>query len=256
MKAYFDLPAPRVFAHRGLALEAPENTLLAFAQAIAIGVHYIETDVNASADGHAIVSHDPDLRRLLARPERIGALTRAELGDIDLGEGQAFPTLAEALHAFPETRFNIDVKDPLAVAPTIRAIVDAKARDRVLVTSFDERRRAAVVAGLPGVATSASARRVALAVAAAKAGSVAGVRRALRGVDCVQIPTRAGRFSTTTPRFIDTLHAAGVEVHHWTINDPDEMTRLLDRGVDGLVTDRADLAVPQARRYSIPSNPL
>jgi len=254
VKAYFDLPAPRILAHRGLAVEAPENTLLAFAHAIAAGARYIETDVHASADGHAIIAHDPDLRRLLGRPERIDGLGREALARLELGEGQGFATLADALDGFPETRFNVDVKDPLAVEPTIRAIRGAKAIDRVLVTSFDERRRAAAVAGLPDVATSASARRFAVALGAAKLGSAAGVRRVLEGIDCVQIPTRAGGLSTTTRRFIDTLHAAGLEIHHWTINDPAEMARLLERGVDGIVTDRADLGIPQADRYIIPAN--
>jgi len=256
VKAYFDPPAPRILAHRGLALEAPENTLLAFAHAIAAGVHYVETDVHASADGHAILSHDPDLRRLLGRPERIADLGRAELARIELGEGQGFATLAEALDGFPEPRFNIDLKDDRAVEPAIRAIREAGATDRVLIASFDEARRSGGVAALPGVATSASSRRVAAALVGAKLGSRALVRRALTGIDCVQIPIRAGGMSTATPRFIDAMHAAGVEIHHWTINDPEQMAMLLARGVDGIITDRADLGIPQANRYTIPAKPL
>ena len=256
MKAYFDAPAPRVLAHRGLALEAPENTMLAFAHAIAAGVHYVETDVHASADGHAVLSHDPDLRRLLGRPERIADLDREALTRIELGEGQGFATLAEALDGFPETRFNIDLKDERAVEPAVRAIRDASAVDRVLIASFDEARRAGAVTALPGVATSASSRRVAGALLGAKIGSTALVRRALAGVDCVQVPVRAARMSTTTPRFIDAMHDAGVEIHHWTINDPAQMRRLLDAGVDGIITDRADLGIPQAGRYIIPAKPL
>ncbi len=255
MKAFFDLPSPRVFAHRGLALEAPENTLLAFAAAIAAGVHYIETDVHASADGVAIISHDPDLQRVAGLPQRVNALTRAELAKVDLGHDQGYASLAEALHGFPETRFNVDVKDPLAVEPTVRAIREARAVDRVLVTSFDERRRAAAVAGLPGVATSASARRFGAALLAGRVGSVAGVRAALRGIDCVQIPVRAAGLSTTAPRFIDVLHEAGVEVHYWTIDDPEAMMRLFEHGADGIMSDRADVSIIQANRYIIiPAN--
>lgn len=256
MKPFFDAPSPRVFAHRGLATEAPENTLLAFAHAIAAGASYIETDVNGSADGSAIVSHDPDLRRLVGRDARIGDLTREELAKIDLGEGQGFPTLAEALHAFPETRFNIDLKDNASVVPAVAAILDARATERVLVTSFDEHRRQRAVEGLPGVATSASRRRFLAALAGTKAGSAGLVRRVLRGIDCVQIPVRAARIPLATSRFIDVLHAAGVEVHYWTINEPEQMTRLLDLGADGIVTDRADLGVPIAGRYIIPANHL
>ena len=91
---YFSPDGPRVLAHRGLALEAPENTLLAFAHALALGVEYLETDVHASADGVAMVAHDPDLSRVLGRPEKVSDLTAAELAALDLGEGQHMPTLA------------------------------------------------------------------------------------------------------------------------------------------------------------------
>lgn len=159
-----------MFAHRGLALDAPENTLLAFAKAIAVGAHYIETDVHASHDGVAVISHDPDLKRVAARPVKVDHLTMAELRRIDLGDGQAFPSLAEALDAFPHTRFNIDVKSKAAVQPTIDAILEAGASDRVLVSSFDERRRKAALRGLPGVVSSASARRFIRALVAGKVG--------------------------------------------------------------------------------------
>lgn len=256
MTRFFDLPRPRVLAHRGLAIAAPENTLLAFAHAVAAGAQYLETDVNASADGVAIVSHDPDLARIAGISARIGDLTAAELGRIDLGQGQGLVPLAEALAAFPESRFNIDVKDPAAVAPTAAAILDAGAVDRVLVSSFSGARRRSVVELLPGVATSASADRFVAALLAGKAGFGPGVRRALRGLDAVQIPERALRLRTTTPRMIRAFHAAGVEVHVWTINSPERMRELFELGVDGVVTDRVDLGIPTASPYIIPGNPL
>lgn len=240
---YLSPVAPRVFAHRGLAVDAPENTLLAFARAVAAGATYIETDVHASSDGVAIIAHDPDLSRVAGQDLRVDQLTRAELEKIDLGHGQRFCTLAQALEAFPGTRFNIDVKSAAAVGPTITAIVAQGAMWRVLVTSFDERRRAAVVRGLPGVASSASAARLLPALIAARLGVAPAVRRALRGLVAVQVPQVAMGIRITTPRVIRMFHAAGVEVHVWTINDPDVMQRLLGLGVDGIVTDRADLAL-------------
>jgi len=236
-----------VLAHRGLALDAPENTLLAFAKAIALGADYVETDVHASADGIAVVAHDPDLVRIAGREGRVDQLTLAELRKIDLGHGQSFCTLAEALDAFPETRFNIDVKSRAAVPGTIDAIVAAGASHRVLVSSFDERRRLAVLRGLPGVVSSASARRFLMALLGAKAGLSPVVRAALRGLAAVQVPEKAIGLRITTARMIARLHAAGVEVHVWTVNDPQRMRELLDLGVDGLVTDRADLALEVVR---------
>ncbi len=244
---YLATPPPRVLAHRGLALEAPENTLLAFAKAMAIGVEFIETDVHESADGVAVVSHDPDLSRVAGRKVRVDQLTAAELRRVDLGEGQGFSTLAEALDAFPDARFNIDLKSAGAVQPAVEAIRSLNASDRVLVTSFSESRRRAAVRGLPGVATSASFGTGARMLAAAKLGLAGGVRRILGPVDAVQLPERWNGIRVVTPPLIRMVHAAGIEVHVWTVNDPADMERLLDLGVDGIVTDRADLAIEVLR---------
>jgi Glycerophosphoryl diester phosphodiesterase len=240
-----------VLAHRGLALEAPENTLLAFAKAIALGVTHVETDVHGSADGVSMISHDPDLSRLAGRQVRVEQLTSHELRRVALGEGQGFCSLAEALDAFPETRFNIDIKSASAIEPTVAAIRDAGATDRVLIGSFSPERRLAVVRQLPGVATSVSARGAVAAVSAARSpGGVRTLRRILRDVDAVQLPLSVLRMATITPRTVAAFHAAGVEVHVWTINDEPTMQRLLDLGVDGLVTDRADLALGVLRARS------
>lgn len=232
-----------MFAHRGLAVEAPENTMLAFAKALAVGATYIETDVHASLDGIAVIAHDPDLSRIAGRDVRVDALPFSELRKIDLGDGQSFCSLAEALDAFPDTRFNIDVKSAAAVGPTIAAVIAARASRRVLVSSFSESRRRAALRGLPGVVSSASAPRFVIALLAGKLGLSPVVRRALRGLVAVQVPERALGLRITTARMIRRLHAAGVEVHVWTVNDPLRMAELLELGVDGIVTDRADLAV-------------
>lgn len=247
--AFLELPAPRVFAHRGLAIEAPENTLLAFAKAIAAGSHYIETDVHASHDAVAVVAHDPDLVRVAGRPVRVEHLTFSELRRVDLGAGQSFSSLAEALDAFPETRFNIDIKSDAAVGPTVEAIRAAGAFERVLVTSFSERRRRAALAELPGVVSSASARRFAAALVGGKVGLSPAVRRSLRGLVAVQVPERALGMRVTSVGMLRRLHAAGVEVHVWTVNDPGRMRELLELGVDGIVTDRADLALEVVRDF-------
>jgi len=240
-----------VLAHRGLALEAPENTLLAFAHALAVGVTHLETDVHGSADGVAMISHDPDLTRLVGRRVRVGQLTSHELRRVQLGFGQAYCSLADALDAFPEARFNIDIKDASAIEPTVAAIRDARAAERVLIGSFSPARRLAVVRALPGVATSISSRGAVAAVSAARSrGGLPALRRILRAVHAVQLPLSILRMSTMTPRTVAAFHASGVEVHVWTINDEPTMERLLDLGVDGLVSDRADLAMSVLARRS------
>jgi glycerophosphoryl diester phosphodiesterase len=229
----------------------PDNTILSFERAISAGAEYLEIDVHGTRDGIAVVSHDPDLVRLTGRRESIAELSFAELAAIELGRQQRFSSLGEILARFPTTRLNIDIKAPLAVAGTVLAVHNARAHERVLITSFSERRRRAVVRQLPGVATSASYIRVALALVAANLRLSGGVRLALRGIHAVQIPLRAGRIPLLTPRLVEAIHRAGAEVHIWTINDRATMERLLDLGIDGLVTDRADVAVQLLEERSL-----
>lgn len=240
---YFSPTTPRVLAHRGFALEAPENTLLAFAAAVNEGAEFIETDVHATADGVAVVSHDPTLERIAGREERIDRLLWGQLERIPLGDDQTVPSLKEALDAFPDTRFNIDMKSDAVVVPTVRAIVELGATARVLLTSFKEQRRKRAQALLPDVATSGSSAVVARAVAAARFRSRAMMKRALRDVQALQIPERLRRTRVLTPSLLELAHESGTEVHVWTVNRKDDMERLLRSGVDGLVTDRIDIAM-------------
>lgn len=233
-----------MLAHRGLARNAPENTLLAFATAVGVGAEYIETDVHASHDGVAVISHDPSLERVADLDVRVGQLTMAELRRIDLGHGQGFTSLEEALDAFPDVRFNIDVKEEAAVEPAVAAIVRTRAASRVLLTSFSDTRRRRLAALVPRAVTSVGSAGVVRFKVTAMLGSARAASSALGGARALQVPERAGVLRLVTRRFITAAHRIGAEVHVWTVNDPDDMSRLLDLGVDGLVTDRADLALP------------
>ncbi|WEO79184.1 glycerophosphodiester phosphodiesterase family protein [Cryobacterium sp. SO2] len=221
---------PRILAHRGLSLEAPENTLLAFLAALAAGATHLETDVHATSDGVAVISHDPTLPGTGAPVNR---MTMAQLGRIDLGWGQSYCSLAEALAAFPEARFNIDVKSADAVLPTARAIRTAAAGRRVLLTSFSESRRRRTVRAVPGAVSSASAQGVVFMLAAVALRQRWALPRLLRGISAIQVPEHAGLLRIVTPRVIRQMHAIGVEVHVWTVNDPDAMRRLLSWGWTG-----------------------
>ncbi len=233
-----------------MALEAPENTLLAFAKAVAAGATYLETDVHESADGVAIISHDDTLERVAGRSVRVNQLTVSELHRVDLGHGQSFSTLAEAIDAFPDARFNIDVKSAGVVQPTIDAITSVNALDRVLVTSFSDSRRRAAVKGLPGVATSTSFGVMAKILLSSRMRLKTFARAQLAEYDAVQLPERWNGVRVVTESLVNLVHAAGAEVHVWTVNDPDDMIRLLDLGVDGIVSDRADVALDVIRSRS------
>ncbi|MGI9825114.1 glycerophosphodiester phosphodiesterase [Agromyces sp. Marseille-Q5079] len=247
MTAYLDPPRPRILAHRGLAIDAPENTLLAFERARSAGAGYLETDVRLTRDGVVVIAHDDTIERIAGRDAAVADLTIDELRRIELGQGQTFCTLAEALDAFPAARFNIDVKSADAVGPAADVIRSAAASDRVLLTSFSDARRRRLAELVPGAVTSTGQAGVVRVLLASWLGSPGLARRGLRGAVAVQVPERFGPLRIVGRRFVDVVHRAGAEVHVWTVNDPDDMARLLAMGVDGLVSDRADLAVALLR---------
>lgn len=239
---------PRVLAHRGFvppgAEGIVENTFAAIAAAHAAGAAYVESDCHLTADGTVVLFHDADLRRVTGDPRPVAEVRAAELARIMRDRG-GLVTAAEALEAFPTLRFNLDVKAGDAALPTGRVV--APHADRVLLTSFSDRRRRAALescrarGGEP--ATSAGQATIARVLAAVASGSRALARRALARVDALQVPERSGAVRIVTPRLLRAAHDAGVEVHVWTVNDPADMDRLLALGVDGLVSDRADLAL-------------
>ncbi len=240
---------PRVLAHRGLFITdgsdgAVENSFAALAAAHAAGAVYIESDCHLTRDGHVVLFHDADLRRVTGDPRQIGDVDLVELEGI-MAERGGLATLPQALEAFPSTRFNIDVKADAAAVPAGRLV--APHAERVLLTSFSDRRRRIALAAAAEVRPALRpASSPGSATVARLLGAVASrrlVARLLRDVDAVQIPERQGPLRVLSRRLIDVVHAAGVEVHVWTVNDPDDMRRLVALGVDGLVTDRADLAL-------------
>jgi glycerophosphoryl diester phosphodiesterase len=242
-RAFFDAPTPLAFAHRGFSPRGLENSLTAFAAAVELGYRYLETDVRATRDGVAIALHDPTLDRVTDRTGRICELDWSEAGRALIGGSEPLARLDDVLDAWSDIRLNIDVKDAAAVAPLARAIERTKAHDRVCVASFSDRRRRAVLRRLSApVATAGGRWTIArFRLAASPVRWAALVTRALRDVDCVQVPERAGRVRIVTSATVAAARAAGKQVHVWTVNDESRMHRLLDIGVHGLVTDRADV---------------
>lgn len=244
---------PRIFAHRGLPSPATdrdpavwENSAGAFAAAHSVGAEYIETDCHVTSDGRLVLFHDENLRRLCDDPRSVSEVTHRELSERFADHGGLL-TVEEALASMPETRFNIDVKTDAAVAHIGPAV--AAHTSRVLLTSFsDARRRRAMQevrhAGAEQAPAVSPGRRTISALLAASALRLGpAVARVLREVDALQIPLSHGPVKVLSQRLLRHAQASGVEVHVWTINDPAQMRSLVDLGVDGIVTDRADLAV-------------
>ncbi|MCU0911485.1 MAG: glycerophosphodiester phosphodiesterase [Rhodobacteraceae bacterium] len=242
---FLDHPRPIAFAHRGGSLEVEENTLAAFGHAVALGYSHVETDVQATADGVAVVFHDDTLDRMAGRPGRIGAMTWAELSAVRLAGGGEIPRLDAVLEAFPGLFLNLEAKSDAAVEPMARAIRAAGALGRVCVGAFAPARTARLRAALgEGLAWSPAHAGVARVWAAGW-----GLPVPRPDFPCVQVPMRFRGIPVVTRRFVRAAHARGVQVHVWTVDEEAWMERLLGLGVDGIMTDRPSLlkAVLQRR---------
>ena len=252
--SFFDTRRPQIFAHRGGCALGPENTVAAFDLGLAAGADGLELDVHLSADGVPVVHHDATLDRTTSQSGPLAARTAAELAQVDAGyrfardgafpfrkQGAGIPSLREVLQRYRDIPIVIEMKINSAqmgeaVAREVRL---ADAIDRVCVAGYGARSAAAVRAAIPGIARSATHPEVRLAVYRGLAGWP--VRDADYG--CYQVPERNGLIRIVSPRFIRDAHDAGLKVQPWTIDDEADMRRLLAWGVDGLITNRPDLAV-------------
>ena len=230
---YLDWPGPIPFAHRGGASDVPENTMPAFEYAVRLGYRYVETDVQVTADGVLVAFHDNDLRRTCGRPGRISDLPWREVRTA-LVDGRApIPLLDELLGEWPELRVNIDCKTDKAVDALVAALRRHQALDRVALGAFSDARlrRLRAVLG-PNVCTTLGPG----GVAALKFGTLRST-----AAMAAQVPVQQGPLTVTDEKFVQRAHAKGLAVHVWTIDDAAEMHRLLDLGVDGLMTDRPEV---------------
>ena len=234
--AFFASPRPLVFAHRGGSALAPENTIAAFDNGLALGADGLELDVHLSRDGAVVVHHD----RLLERTTTL----RGPIAERDAEELRraAVPALAEVLARYRDRRVIIEMKANTAAlaAATIGVIRRADAVDRVCLGSFGLRVLRAARAIEPAIATSGAREEVRWALYRSWCRwPVSG--RAYSGY---QIPELAGRTRVVSPRFVEYAHDAGLGVQVWTVDTEDAARRLLGWGVDALITDRPDVIVP------------
>jgi glycerophosphoryl diester phosphodiesterase len=251
---FFDLPVPLVIGHRGASGELPENTLPAFERALAQGAVILETDVHPSRDGEVVICHDPDVARTTEGQGPVAGFTLAELQRLDAGyrfspdggrrfpargRGIRMPTLREALEAFPGTRFNVEIKlnDPVLIDATLRVLAETGREKTTLLTAAEDDTMAALRAAL-------RARGLAPAIGASVSDVVAFVRAAASGDEppppeplALQVPAHFAGNPLVTPELVACAHRHDVQVHVWTVNDRAEMERLLDLGVDGIMSD-------------------
>lgn len=245
---------PLVFAHRGGSAIGPENTIPAFDQAVALGVDGLELDVRLSRDGIVVVHHDARLERTTNGSGQVRDVTAGELARVDAacrfgqdghpwqGAAGGVPTLAEVLRRHRDCWMIVEMKEnePELARATVDEVRLANACERVCLGGFGLRALVEARRHGPEIATSAAKEEVRWALYRSwVAWPVAGP--AYVGF---HVPERSGTTRVVSERFIRIAHRRDLFVQTWTIDRPDDMHRLLGWGVDGLITDRPDLAVP------------
>ncbi len=238
------LVGPIAIAHRGSRLLWPENTMAAFQGAVDLGYTWLETDLHLSSNGVVMCIHDHTVDRTTDSTGFVRHLDSRSLGSLDAGralsgfesEGHGVPTLEEVLVTFPSALLVVDLKEDGVEAPLWSLLQRLDAVDRVVVGSFSDRRLRRFRALARGAVLTSAGRS---AVARARLGSVAARPRWV--ADALQVPERAGRIAVVTKKSVEAARRVGMATHVWTINDRADMERLLDWGVDGIITDRPDL---------------
>jgi glycerophosphoryl diester phosphodiesterase len=244
--SFLDHPRPVAFAHRGGAAHGPENSWQAFENAVKLGYAYLETDAQATSDGTLVAFHDRALDRVTDAAGRIAQLPYRDVAAARIGGTEPIPLIEDLLAAWPDVRFNIDLKDEPAIRPLIDVLGRTRAWDRVCVTSFSGARlrtfrglldRPVCMTITPGQIAAmrlASSARFPVQAGLAKRGEEGSGqgRWAGGGGSCAQVPLQVA-----TGPFIRRAHALGLQVHVWTLNAPEEMNRVLDLGADGIMSD-------------------
>src|SRR5438270_3344588 len=233
---FFDSARPLVFAHRGGSALAPENTIAAFDNGLALGADGLELDVHLSRDGVVVVHHDRTLDRTTTLRGPIAARTADELGRAHV------PALADVLARYRTTRVIIELKvnHPALARAVVDTVRRAEAVDRVCLGSFGQRVLRAIRALEPAIATSAAREEVRWALYRSWCRWPV-ARAAYQGY---QVPEWAGTTRVVSPRFIEDAHAAGLGVQVWTVDTEEDARRLIGWGVDALIPDRPDIIVP------------
>ena len=221
------------FAHRGGSDAYKENTLESFTFAYRLGFKNFELDVRASADGHVFVCHDDNLDRILGEPIILSKLSSNEIRSLEGSHGHTIPTLKSVLEEFPDVQLNIDAKSWKVVRPLCEVIRETNSYNRICIGGFNDLRIYSIIRQL-GSSVCYSLGPVGvmccyLAFIANKNFKV--------NAGCLQIPEAVFGYNFASKKFIEFAHRSGLLVHIWTVNKESRMRKLIDFGVDGIMTD-------------------
>lgn len=238
---FLDATYPIAMAHRGFSPVGGENSIAAFQRAVDLGYRYVETDVRVTADGVALAFHDASLDRVTDARGLVSRLPWSVVRLARIGGTEPIALLADVLGTWPDVFVNIDVKSDAGVQPTVDVIARTRSADRICVGAFSDRRVTRLRTALgPDVCTSVGPAAAARLRVTSRPGLLR-LRGGVRDRSVAQLPARIGSRVLIDARLIDAAHAVGLPVHAWTVNDRAEMVRLLDLGVDGIITDRSEV---------------
>jgi glycerophosphoryl diester phosphodiesterase len=243
---YAQFCEPFAISHRGGALENPENTLQAFQASIDLGCRVLETDLRVTRDGILTIHHDETLQRSAQLPDRINGTNWQELSTIRVFGGHQILSLEDLVDSIPQdVILNIDPKDYEVIAPLEHFL---KSRPelvpRICLGSFSTDRLMKIRHRLPQIAMSLGGREIARLFAYSKFNLIKqALRNKFPNQIAVQLPVRAYGIDIVQPQFVKFVHDLGMQVHVWVVDEPEEMQRLYDMGVDAIMTDRPSVLI-------------
>lgn len=237
---YGEEHGPLAIAHRGGVAMGPENTLATFERTTALGVRYLETDVQTTRDGDPVCFHDATLARVTGAPGAVAEHSTRSLRRLRVDGSEPIPTLAEAMGSFPDTRFTIDLKDE-ASGPALVTLLQHNPSwaARVCIAGAWSNRLLRVQRAVPDVTTALGWRALTTLIAASR--SYARPPARVASGTFAHVPLRLGRVPIYAERIVRRAHALDIRVAVWTVNDRLTMVRLLEAGVDAIITDHPDL---------------
>jgi len=236
---YGDGSEPLAIAHRGGAALAPENSLAAFALASALGLRYLETDIRVTADGQLVCFHDDTLDRVTTATGPVRSKALRDLRRLRINGIEPIPTFDEALDAFPEQCFTVDLKDQAAIEPLVKALRRKGVAQRVCIAGAWDGWLGQVRSEVPEVTSALGWRSLTALLTCAKTG----LRppKALATAPFAHVPVKLSRVPIFVERLVAMSHDIGVRVVTWTVDEPVVMRRMLDVGVDAIITNRPDV---------------
>jgi glycerophosphoryl diester phosphodiesterase len=236
---YGEGPGPLAIAHRGGSGLAPENSLAAFALASALGLRYLETDIRVTCDGHLVCFHDETLERVTSATGPVRSKSLRELRALRINGIEPIPSFDEVLDALPEQFFTVDLKDQVAITPLVKSLQRKGVAERVCIAGAWDGWLAHVRREVPEVTTALGWRSLTALLSCARTG----LRppKALATAPFAHVPIKLGRLPIYADRLVAMSHDIGVRVVAWTVDEPVVMRRLLDAGVDAIITDRPDV---------------